>query len=82
MSRKVLIVPPYPDHECEGCKQGKPLTVAPYSSIVGQGAIHSPEGWVCMKFMPPTAYKVYQERRRGGIEGGEAAQASGAGETR
>ena len=53
---------PHPDHECEGCKQGKPLTVSPHSSVVGVAAIHSPEGWVCMKWIPPNAYKVYQER--------------------
>ena len=72
MSRKVLIVPPYPDHECEGCKQGKELfRSGAHSSIVGEGLIHLPEGWVCMKFIPPAAYKVYQARRRGGIERGE-----------
>ena len=60
--------PPYPEHECEGCKQGMELLVAPYSSIVGQGAIHPPHGWVCMKYIGPDAYaayrKLYESRRK------------------
>ena len=56
--------PPYPEHECEGCDQGKKLLVGKYSSIVGQGAIHLPEGWVCMKYTPPKAYSAFRASQR------------------
>ena len=51
---------PYPEHECEGCKQGKELIVGKKSSIVGIGAVHLPEGWVCMKYINPAAYEAYK----------------------
>lgn len=52
---------PYPDNECEGCKQGKKLQEAPYSSIVGKGAIHLPEGWVCTKYLNSVQYAAYKK---------------------
>jgi hypothetical protein len=55
---------PYPEHECEGCKLGKEVMVAPYSSIVGVGFIHLPEGWVCTKYIGPETYKLLQNRRK------------------
>jgi hypothetical protein len=52
-------IPPYPDHECLGCDLKKKLVVTPDNRT----ACHSPEGWVCMKYMPPKAYQVI---RKGG----------------
>lgn len=49
---------PHPEHDCPGCNMGKELMVGKYSSIVGQGAIHLPEGWVCMKYVSPKAYEA------------------------
>ena len=54
---------PYPEHVCEGCDAGKLLIVSPRSSIVGVAAIHSPEGWVCMKYVSPEAYRHYEKMR-------------------
>ena len=56
--------PPKPEHECEGCKHGMELIVPPYSSVVGQGAIHPPHGWICMKYVSPEAYAVYRRAAR------------------
>jgi hypothetical protein len=61
--------PPYPEHECEGCNRGLELLISTlrdlrsgaYSSIVGQGAIHLPEGWVCTKYLNPDAYAAYKK---------------------
>jgi hypothetical protein len=59
---------PHPEHECEGCNLGKELLVGAISSfassIVGRGAIHLPEGWVCEKYLSPEAYAAYQNLKR------------------
>jgi hypothetical protein len=34
------------------------------SSIVGQGAIHLPEGWVCTKWLDSEAYRAYEHMVR------------------
>jgi hypothetical protein len=59
--------PPYPDHECLGCELGKKLVVSPLRQNGMQAACHAPEGWVCMKYMPPVPYKAmrdYDQARR------------------
>jgi hypothetical protein len=38
---------------------GKELLVGGHSSIVGTGAIHLPEGWVCTKYLHPESYAAY-----------------------
>ena len=45
--------PPYPDHECLGCDLKKLLVITPDNRM----ACHSPEGWVCMKYIAPDAYR-------------------------
>ena len=49
---------PYPDHICEGCETGRERVVTPD----GKMACHSPEGWVCMKFMPPRVYDFHRKQ--------------------
>jgi hypothetical protein len=55
--------PPYPDHECEGCNQGKKLMIGKPSGIVGKAAIHLPEGWVCEKWVTPKVHQIYLDRK-------------------
>jgi hypothetical protein len=67
MMAKEKATPPYPDHECEGCNRGRELIVSTVkSSIVGgTAACHAPEGWVCMKYIPPETYAKFAKLREG-----------------
>lgn len=61
--------PPYPDHECEGCELDRALVITPDNKM----ACHSPEGWVCMKYIEPNAYAQlteFDKSRRGQVRRG------------